>query len=76
MALLPDQPPSRFHWRRVPHRVVRAEGPERLTPEWWRQDPGWVPPVTRDYFRVEDEDGRRYWLYRAAGRWFLHGLFA
>jgi len=74
-ALLPDRPPARFHWRRVPHRVVRAEGPERIAPEWWREDPA-RPGSPRDYFRVEDEEGRRYWLYRAAGRWFLHGLFA
>jgi protein ImuB len=85
LALLPDHPPQRFRWRRLQHRVVRAEGPERLTGEWWGGDvpsvPGAIPgtvlePETRDYFRVEDEDGRRYWLYRSAGDWFLHGLFA
>jgi protein ImuB len=63
--------------------VVRAEGPERIVGEWWRAEapastaPG--PPEeapARDYFRVEDAEGRRYWLYRAADRWFLHGLFA
>ena len=59
----------------MPHRVVRAEGPERIAPEWWREDPD-RPGPPRDYFRVEDAEGRRYWLYRAAGRWFLHGLFA
>jgi protein ImuB len=40
--------------------------------------------LTRDYFRAEDEDGERYWLYREGihkrevktFRWFLHGLFA
>ncbi len=80
VSLLPDYPPARFRWRRVLHQVVRAEGPERLLGEWWSLDPardglgaGDAPP--RDYFRVEDEDGRRYWLYRSAGRWFLHGLF-
>ena len=92
MALLPDHPPARFRWRRLQHRVVRAEGPERIVGEWWRaagasppphaetapRTPPRTPddPQARDYFRVEDEDGRRYWLYRAAGRWFLHGLFA
>ncbi len=81
VALLPDYPPARFHWRRVPHRVVRAEGPERIAAEWWRDDtsqddaPRRAAPA-RDYFRVEDEDGRRYWLYRAGNRWFMHGLFA
>ncbi len=40
-------------------------------------------PLTRDYFRAEDREGRRFWLYReglfgretAQPRWFLHGLF-
>ena len=79
LSLLPDYPPAQFRWRRVLHQVVRAEGPERLLGEWWRGDP---PPgglgeseAPRDYFRVEDADGRRYWLYRAAGDWYLHGLF-
>ncbi len=89
LALLPDRPPVRFRWRRLQHRVVRAEGPERLTGEWWRDDgngAGETPREqaagavsereARDYFRVEDQDGRRYWLYRQDGRWFLHGLFA
>lgn len=99
LALLPDHPPAQFRWRRVRHKVLRAEGPERIAPEWWRDqdrrnDPGAsaVPPddpsggdddqgisfaaTPRDYFRVEDEDGRRFWLYRSGQRWFLHGLFA
>ena len=89
LAPLPDHPPVRFRWRRLQHRVARAEGPERIVGEWWRAEAGTptqisdAPPV-RDYFRVEDEDGRRYWLYRVlcrdggrdGGRWFLHGLFA
>ena len=75
MALLPDHPPVRFRWRRVSHRVTRAEGPERLSAEWWRDDPRAAAAPPRDYFRVEDADGRRYWLYRAGQDWFLHGLF-
>jgi len=75
---MPEGPPMRFRWRHAMHTVSCAEGPERIAPEWWRdQEP------TRDYFRIEDEEGRRYWLYRqglyAAGlsspRWFMHGLF-
>ncbi len=82
MALLPDQPPAAFTWRRRRHRVRRADGPERIHGEWWRR-PTEVDAV-RDYFAVEDEDGRRFWLFRhgdgvdpATGdlRWFLHGLF-
>ena len=75
VALLPDHPPARFRWRRLAHRVIRAEGPERIGPEWWLDDPARAGTPARDYFRVEDEDGRGYWLYRADGRWFLHGLF-
>lgn len=80
LAEVPDGPPLRFRWRRVLHRIARAEGPERIAPEWWR-DP--LAP-TRDYYRVEDEAGRRFWLFRAGlydretaqPRWYLHGLFA
>ncbi len=63
MAPVPDDPPLSFRWRHVLHRVRRAEGPERIAPEWWRvEDEG---AETRDYYRVEDESGGRYWLYRA-----------
>ena len=78
-AEVPEGPPLSFRWRRALYRVARAEGPERISSEWWRED---KPGPTRDYFRVEDMDGRRYWLYRegfygekAAPRWFLHGIF-
>jgi protein ImuB len=80
VAEAPDGPPLRFTWRRVPRRVALAEGPERLTTEWWRHG---VDERPRDYWRVEDDQGRRYWLFRqglytgaAAPRWFVHGLFA
>lgn len=84
MAEVPEGPPLAFRWRRVRHRVARAEGPERIAPEWWR-DEG-ARARARDYYRVEDSEGRRFWLFRAglygeeaergAPRWFLHGLFA
>ena len=69
-------PLRQFRWRRRLHRVVRAEGPERIAPEWWLADQRAADEPTRDYFRVEDEDGRRYWLYRAGAHWYLQGLFA
>jgi protein ImuB len=80
-AELPEGPPARFHWRRALHRVAAAEGPERIAPEWWRDK---ADAPTRDYFRVEDEAGRRYWLFREGfyggaktfPRWFMHGIFA
>ena len=81
--LLPDDPPFRFTWRRLSHRVTRADGPERIAEEWWRAEGPAGRDAIRDYYRVEDEDGRRFWLFRAglAGhddppRWFIHGLFA
>jgi protein ImuB len=78
LAEVPDGAPMRFRWRRVLHDVARAEGPERIAGEWWRED-----SPTRDYYRIEDGSGRRFWLFReglhgegANPRWFLHGLFA
>jgi protein ImuB len=81
MALIPEGPPRRFCWRGVQHQVVHAEGPERIAPEWWRQA---EMEIERDYYVVEDESGRRFWLYRAGlyqdgiahPRWFVHGVFA
>jgi protein ImuB len=93
MAEVPDGPPVMFRWRRLLHRIVHAEGPERIAPEWWRDT---APPgqdrshLTRDYYRIEDAEGRRFWVFReglydavepavrpvTAPRWFLHGVFA
>jgi protein ImuB len=84
LAPVPDDPPRRFRWRGQMHRVSRAEGPERLAEEWWRladfDDAG--PGHVRDYYRVEDEAGARFWIFRAGlydaenpARWWLHGLF-
>lgn len=85
MAEVPEGPPMRFTWRRVMHRVVRAEGPERIAPEWWHTARA-GRERTRDYYRVEDTDGRRFWLfreglYRDTGKeplpaWHMHGFFA
>ncbi|MGI9410345.1 MAG: hypothetical protein ACR2OV_09755, partial [Hyphomicrobiaceae bacterium] len=125
MAEVPEGPPARFTWRRVAHRIVKAEGPERIGPEWWRwlghadrlisgqeQAPGTVevagpaeadvpdgserkqPILTaremmhmriRDYYRLEDDRGASYWVFRAglyqresedgAPSWYMHGLF-
>lgn len=81
LAEVPDGPPLRFRWRHVLHEVVHAEGPERIAFEWWKSDEA---GLSRDYYRVEDNDGRRYWIFRKGlyeretgnPRWFLHGLFA
>ena len=78
VAEVPDGPPLRFTWRRAAHRVVTADGPDRIAAEWWRE-----AGPTRDYYRIEDEEGGRYWVYRAGlyeresmtPRWYMHGLF-
>ena len=81
--LLPDDPPFRFAWRRRRHRVTRADGPERIAEEWWRPEGFGTVDAIRDYYRVEDEQGRRFWLFRAGlhghdhpPRWFVHGVFS
>lgn len=129
IAQVPEGPPLRFVWRRVARHVSRADGPERINPEWWTYSapppaaaspdgarrPWLTPkldpradaqqiadirakledmelgapvralPRTRDYYRVEDRSGRRYWIFRDGlygddrGRlpeWFVHGVFA
>ncbi len=87
IALLPDDAPRLFIWRRQRFRVTRGDGPERLQGEWWREGgiEGETPLSVRDYYQVETEEGGRYWLFRlgdrvhaATGsmRWFIHGAFA
>ena len=94
VAELPDRPPAQFTWRRVARRVTRADGPERLSPEWWRSASDGAGPLqrqprTRDYYRIEDDQGLRYWLFREglygreyagaaeerAPSWWMHGMF-
>jgi protein ImuB len=89
VAEVPDGPPVLFRWRQGNHRVAQTNGPERIAPEWWRaQGPG--SQQARDYYRVEDSQGRRFWLFReglyptdsahagggAKPRWYLQGIFA
>jgi protein ImuB len=74
-----------FRRGRRQHRVSAAVGPERIGPEWWREDGGLDPlrlARIRDYYRIEDSDGGRFWIYREGlyrpnipARWYLHGLF-
>jgi protein ImuB len=90
LAEIPEGPPARFTWRHVSRRVVKAEGPERIAPEWWRAlrsgsvIKGRERAKPRDYYRIEDEDGHRYWVFReglyqesgfGSPGWFLHGVF-
>lgn len=82
LALLPDHPPAQFVWRGERHRLIAGDGPERIFGEWWKSETETF--AVRDYFSVEDESGRRYWLFRRGdgldpatgdGGWFLHGFF-
>jgi protein ImuB len=77
-APIPDYPPMLFRYKGKVHKIIRADGPERIEQEWWLQD-----GEHRDYYRVEDEAGCRYWLFRSGHydaekmhQWFLHGFFA
>jgi protein ImuB len=87
IAEVPDGPPRTFRWRRRLHEIVAHEGPERIASEWWKRHDGHSPGkggLTRDYYRVEDSEGRRFWLFRhglygtekAFPGWYLHGRFA
>jgi protein ImuB len=87
IALLPDEAPRLFIWRRKRYRVIHGDGPERLHGEWWRESghEADTPLAVRDYYQVETETGGRYWLFRLGDgasastgsmRWFIHGAFA
>ena len=83
IAAVPDGPPVVFKWRARNLRVMNAEGPERIEPEWWINEGRQLSRDVRDYYRIEDDEGRRYWVYREglylpakAPRWYLHGFFA
>jgi protein ImuB len=77
-APVPDYPPLHFRYKGKLHKIVKADGPERIEQEWWIRD-----GQHRDYYSVQDEDGCRYWLFRSGHydsaktySWYLHGFFA
>ena len=86
MAPVPDHPPVLFRWRQRPYRIVCADGPERIAPDWWREDPRQLftgEMEARDYYRLEDETGSRFWVFREGlyrpekvVHWYMHGFFA
>ena len=54
------------------HEVAVAEGPERLSGDWWKS------PYRREYYRVCTDRGELLWLFREQRRgeeprWCLHG---
>jgi protein ImuB len=83
MAEIPEGPPARFTWRRVNRRVTKVQGPERIAPQWWQALNARTTARPRDYYRIEDTDGCRYWVFREGlykdsaepPCWFLHGVF-
>jgi protein ImuB len=77
-APIPDYPPMHFRYKNQLHKIVHADGPERIEQEWWIEG-----AQHRDYYVVEDEHGARYWLFRSghytgdhSKQWYLHGFFA
>jgi len=81
-APVPDDPPILFRWRGALHRVRAASGPERIAAEWWRRTPDSERAEEdhiRDYYRVEDSGGARFWIFRIGlegiPKWYVHGLF-
>lgn len=82
----PGRPPVSFSWRRMRFSTLRATGPERITPEWWFDDPAWRSGL-RDYWRIETREGPRLWLFHTpqasawsapsgAQYWYAQGEFA
>ena len=77
-APIPDYPPMNFRHNNKLHKIIKADGPERIEQEWWVKD-----GIHRDYYYVEDEEGNRYWLFRSGHydterpvQWYLHGYCA
>src|SRR5690606_36319807 len=73
-----EYPPMLFHYKGKVRKSTKADGPERIAHEWWLEQ-----AELRDYYCVEDEQGRRYWLFRSGHYansqtpgWFIHGFFA
>lgn len=72
-------PPAQFRWRRMQFTTLSATGPERITPEWWFDDPAWRTGL-RDYWRIDTQQGPRLWLFvtpQAMGdqNWYVQGEF-
>jgi len=76
-APVPDYPPMLFRYKGIVHHITKADGPERIEQEWWM-----AQGEHRDYYVLEDDKGRRYWVFRSGhynqehSAWYLHGFFA
>ncbi|MFN3214763.1 MAG: Y-family DNA polymerase [Henriciella sp.] len=71
----PGRPPLTFKWRRMTFQAHTAFGPERITPPWHRDQ----DLRTRDYWKVQTQQGRRLWLLNYPGddteTWYVAGEF-
>lgn len=90
--LIKAEGPERLgaEWWRSGQRLqlVPPHVPETPAPGEKPEPPRYVPKLvsfdpeagTRDYYRAEDADGRRFWIYRqglySETHWYLHGFFA
>ncbi len=77
----PDTPavPGNFRWRGRYWQLTQATGPERISPEWWLDDPNWRSGV-RDYWVATTDQGDKLWLFYGHGDtmsagWFCQGQF-
>lgn len=70
------QPPAQFRWRGQEWDVIAISGPERISPEWWLDDPAWRSGL-RDYWRVQTAQGARLWLFHTPQQdgWSVQGAF-
>ena len=71
--------PKIFIWQNRKYNVSIGIGPERISPEWWLDDPNWRTGL-RDYWKIESTCGSKLWLFEAKGAeikggWFVHGNF-
>lgn len=74
IALLPDNPPHWFKWHGKEYRIRCAEGPERIAPEWWHSVLD-LTATQREYFKVQDQTGQWFWIYRNGSEWFIQGIW-
>ena len=72
VALQPDHPPHRLRWRHGNYAVISHTGPERIVTHRTL-----ISQHTRDYFKLQLEDGRWLWVYHALeeDRWLVNGLW-
>ncbi len=81
LVMAPETPKlaDAFRWRGRSWQPAQLQGPERIAPEWWLDDPNWRSGV-RDYWVVVTACGCRLWMFFAHGAqtsrgWRCQGSF-